>query len=144
MKIAKEFHWEMGHRLPFHKGKCINLHGHSYKAVVEVEGIPDKNGLVIDFYDLKTVVNPLIEKMDHAFMVYVKDKTLIKTLKTIKTKKIMVPFQSTVENICTYLLDEISCALKSENIYSLTVTVYETTDSYARDTVLVGQEFIPF
>ncbi|PJC60473.1 MAG: 6-carboxytetrahydropterin synthase, partial [Ignavibacteria bacterium CG_4_9_14_0_2_um_filter_37_13] len=22
MKIAKVFDWEMGHRLPFHKGKC--------------------------------------------------------------------------------------------------------------------------
>ncbi len=135
MKIAKEFHWEMGHRLPFHKGKCINLHGHSYKAVVEVEGTPDKNGLVIDFYDLKNIVNPIIEKMDHAFMVYEKDKALIKTLKTIKTKKIMVPFQSTVENICRYLLEETGDALDSfSNIYSVTVTVYETPDSYARDT----------
>ncbi len=135
MKIAKEFHWEMGHRLPFHKGKCINLHGHSYKAIVEVEGTPDKNGLVIDFYDLKNIVNPIIEKMDHAFMVYEKDKALIKTLKTIKTKKIMVPFQSTVENICRYLLEETGDALDSfSNIYSVTVTVYETPDSYARDT----------
>ncbi len=26
MKIAKEFRWEMGHRLPFHEDKCKNIH----------------------------------------------------------------------------------------------------------------------
>ena len=38
MKIAKEFNWEMGHRLPEHFGKCKNIHGHSYKMMVELEG----------------------------------------------------------------------------------------------------------
>ena len=40
MKIAKEFRWEMGHRLPEHFGLCKNIHGHSYKMVVEFEGEP--------------------------------------------------------------------------------------------------------
>ena len=38
MKIAKEFRWEMGHRLPEHFGLCKNIHGHSYKMIVEFEG----------------------------------------------------------------------------------------------------------
>jgi len=38
MKIAKEFKWEMGHRLPEHFGQCKNIHGHSYKMLVEFEG----------------------------------------------------------------------------------------------------------
>lgn len=141
MKIAKDFHWEMGHRLPYHKGKCVNLHGHSYKAVIEIEGTIDKNGLVIDFYDLKKIVNPIIEKLDHAFMVYDQDKELLRVLKKLNTKICLVPFHSTVENITTYLLNEIEKKMTRQTIFGLTVTVYETADSYARDSVTIG---IPF
>ena len=38
MKVAKEFKWEMGHRLPEHFGNCKNIHGHSYKMIAEFEG----------------------------------------------------------------------------------------------------------
>ena len=61
MKIAKEFRWEMGHRLKFHKGKCINLHGHSYKMMVEFTGDVDENGMVLDYYDVKEIISPLVD-----------------------------------------------------------------------------------
>jgi len=50
MKIAKEFRWEMGHRLPEHTGLCRNIHGHSYRMVVEITGDVLANGMIIDFY----------------------------------------------------------------------------------------------
>ncbi len=31
----------------------------------------------MDYYDLKKIVNPLVEELDHAFMVYEKDKEII-------------------------------------------------------------------
>lgn len=65
MKIAKEFHWEMGHCLPEHFGNCKNIHGHSYKMMVELEGTQDESGMIMDYYDLKKIVNPVIEKLDH-------------------------------------------------------------------------------
>ena len=34
MKIAKEFRWEMGHRLPEHFGLCKNIHGHCHSYVI--------------------------------------------------------------------------------------------------------------
>ncbi len=52
MNISKEFNWDMSHRLPFHHGHCKNIHGHTYKLRVEIEGIMDKNGLVMDYYVL--------------------------------------------------------------------------------------------
>ena len=60
MKIAKEFHWEMGHRLPEHFGLCKNIHGHSYKMIVEFEGELDEQGMVIDFYDVEKIIAPII------------------------------------------------------------------------------------
>ena len=38
MRIGKLFKFEAAHRLPNHPGKCKNLHGHSYKLEVVVNG----------------------------------------------------------------------------------------------------------
>ena len=103
MKIAKEFRWEMGHRLPEHFGLCKNIHGHSYKMIVEFEGELDKNQMVIDYYDIEKIINPVIEKLDHAFMVNIDDKIVIEFLEKMNSKKVVVGFNSTAENICNYL-----------------------------------------
>jgi len=134
MKIAKEFRWEMGHRLPEHFGLCKNIHGHSYKMIVEFEGELDKNQMVIDYYDIEKIINPVIEKLDHAFMVNIDDKIVIEFLEKMNSKKVVVGFNSTAENICNYLLSEIKkCSLPS-NISSVKVRVYETQFDYAEET----------
>ena len=134
MKIAKEFRWEMGHRLPEHFGLCKNIHGHSYKMIVEFEGELDKNQMVIDYYDVEKIINPVIEKLDHAFMVNIDDKIVIEFLEKMNSKKVVVGFNSTAENICNYLLSEIKkCSLPS-NISSVKVRVYETQFDYAEET----------
>ena len=97
----------MGHRLPEHFGLCKNIHGHSYKMIVEFEGELDKNQMVIDYYDVEKIINPVIEKLDHAFMVNKNDKVVIEFLEKMNSKKFVVGFNSTAENICNYLLSEI-------------------------------------
>ena len=133
MKIAKEFTWEMGHRLPFHTGKCKNLHGHSYKCIVELTGDPDKNGMVMDYYDLKKVVEPVLDELDHSFMVYKKDIEMIEALEKLNSRKVVVDFETTAENICVYLLNKIKSAKLSQNIHSVKVRVLETENSYAEE-----------
>jgi 6-pyruvoyltetrahydropterin/6-carboxytetrahydropterin synthase len=138
MKIAKEFRWEMGHRLPEHFGLCKNIHGHSYKMIVEFEGELDKNQMVIDYYDVEKIVNPVIEKLDHSFMVTEDDKIVLEFLEQIKSKKVVVNFNSTAENICNYLLSEIKkCSLPS-NISTVKVRVYETQFDYAEETARIN------
>ncbi|MBU0561608.1 MAG: 6-carboxytetrahydropterin synthase [Bacteroidetes bacterium] len=133
MKIAKEFRWEMGHRLKFHEGQCKNLHGHSYKLLVELAGTPDENGIVMDYYDVKKVIAPLIEKLDHSFMVHSEDKELLEALQTLNSKHVVTGFHSTAENLCEYFLGEIKkCSLPS-NIYQLRVKVFETETTYAEE-----------
>ncbi|MEO8231305.1 MAG: 6-carboxytetrahydropterin synthase [Ignavibacteriota bacterium] len=135
MKIAKEFRWEMGHRLPEHFGLCKNIHGHSYKMIVEFEGELDKNQMVIDYYDVEKIINPVIEKLDHSFMVTKDDKVVLEFLEEMKSKKTVVDFNSTVENICTYLLSEIKKCILPSNISSVKVRVYETQFDYAEETM---------
>ena len=134
MKIAKEFRWEMGHRLPEHFGLCKNIHGHSYKMIVEFEGELDKNQMVIDYYDVEKIINPVIEKLDHSFMVNIDDKIVIEFLEKMNSKKVVVGFNSTAENICNYLLSEIKKSSLPSNISSVKVRVYETQFDYAEET----------
>lgn len=136
MKIAKEFTWEMGHRLPFHKGKCKNLHGHSYKAIISFEGELDENGMLIDFYDVKQIVNPVIEALDHAFVVHKDDTEVAEYLKKMGSKMVVLGFHSTAENLCVYLLTKIA-PLVPENIDSVTVRLFETEDAYAEETIVL-------
>ncbi len=137
MKIAKEFNWEMGHRLPEHFGKCKNIHGHSYKMLVEIEGDVMENGMVMDYYHLKDAVEPLVEKLDHAFLVYEEDKDVIDFLIKMKSKKMIVNFQSTVENITGFFLEEIKKAKLPANIHKVKVRVCETPDDYAEEEIFL-------
>jgi 6-pyruvoyltetrahydropterin/6-carboxytetrahydropterin synthase len=135
MRIAKEFNWEMGHRLPDHFGKCKNIHGHSYKLMVELDGDLNENGMVMDYYDLKKIVNPIVENLDHAFMVYEKDSQVVEFLEQIKSKKVIVNFESTVENITRYFLAEIRKHNLSSNIHKIKVRVCETPGDYAEEEI---------
>lgn len=137
MKIAKEFRWEMGHRLPDHFGQCKNIHGHSYKMLVEFEGELDKNQMVIDYYDVEKIINPIIEKLDHAFLVSKDDKIVLEFLEKMSSKKVVVDFNSTAENICKYLLGEIVKTNLPKNVSSVKVRVYETPFDYAEDTISI-------
>lgn len=135
MKIAKEFRWEMGHRLPEHFGLCKNIHGHSYKMIVEFEGELNKDQMVIDYYDVEKIINPIINQLDHAFMVNTNDKIVLDFLEKMNSKKVVVDFDATAENICKFLLSEISKSILPENINSVKVRVYETQFDYAEDTL---------
>jgi len=136
--IAKEFRWEMGHRLPFHTGLCKNIHGHSYKLRVELEGELDENGMVMDFYDITTIVQPIIDRLDHAFMCDEQDAVMIEFFLTNPMKTEVVPFVTTAENISNWLLQEIEETLKhNTRIHRICVRLHETERSYAERSVVL-------
>jgi 6-pyruvoyltetrahydropterin/6-carboxytetrahydropterin synthase len=71
MIVWKEFGFEAAHFLPnvAPDHKCRRLHGHSYSVRIEVEGdLSPEEGWVIDFGDLKTAVQPLIDRLDHRYL----------------------------------------------------------------------------
>ncbi len=137
MKISKEFKWEMGHRLPFHSGKCKNIHGHTYKMRLEIDGDLDENGMVMDYYDVSEIISPLIDELDHSFMVKENDFEIIEFLNKINSKKVVVPFETTAENITVYLLRRIKDKILSERIKRIKVRVYETEKTYAEDEIIL-------
>ena len=74
LSATKIFRFEAAHNLPYHQGKCANVHGHNYKLEVTFgmneRGLVDigsSDGMIIDFTDLKELVNnSVIIKLDHA------------------------------------------------------------------------------
>ncbi|VAX18599.1 6-carboxytetrahydropterin synthase @ Queuosine biosynthesis QueD, PTPS-I [hydrothermal vent metagenome] len=138
MKISKDFRWEMGHRLQCHKGKCFNLHGHSYKLQVEFEGEIDANtGMVLDYFDVKDIVAPIVNKLDHTVVVWDKDTELIAMLKNLGTAHVIMPFETTAENLVGYFLKEISQTDLPSGISKIKVRVCETENTYAEDEIKI-------
>ncbi len=132
IEIAKEFHWEMGHRLPFHEGGCRNVHGHSYRMRVSVSGTLDSNGMVVDYFDLRRILDPVIDRIDHAFLCDRSDAVMLAFLEENNLKRVVVDFPSTAENIALWLLGQVAQELQGyENIAEIAVRLHETDNTYA-------------
>lgn len=137
-RIAKEFHWEMAHRLPYHTGGCQNVHGHSYKLWVELEGEPNTQGMVLDYLELKQVVAPLVDGLDHSFLCDRSDEVMMKFFAENPLKVVIVDFPTTAENIASHLIDEISSRLQEhitaenmQRLKTIRVRVQETERTYS-------------
>ena len=79
VRVTKQFKFETGHAIYGYDGLCKNVHGHSFKLDVTDIGQPIndpdhvKNGMVIDFGDLKTIINKeIVQPFDHATVLNVK------------------------------------------------------------------------
>ena len=76
IRVTREFSFEMAHVLGDYDGPCRNVHGHSYRLFVTLIGIPvsdagsPKNGMVIDFSDLKNIVlEKIVNRFDHSVVI---------------------------------------------------------------------------
>lgn len=77
VRLCKEFRFEAAHYLPMmpEGHKCRRLHGHSFKVEVHVVGNADeKTGILIDYGDIKQLVKPLINQLDHYLINEVGDR----------------------------------------------------------------------
>jgi 6-pyruvoyltetrahydropterin/6-carboxytetrahydropterin synthase len=140
-QITTNYHWEMGHRLPGHTGGCQNLHGHSYQLDVEIRGELGNDGMLIDFFEVNALIGPLLEELDHAFLVDHRDVELQAFIESQGWKCKTIPYPSTAENLCRLFSEYLVPGIKKHsNLRHLGVTIRETTDASARlDTELTGQ-----
>ena len=69
LSLVREFTFDAAHNLKWHKGKCKNVHGHTYKLQVFVKGELNKNGIIIDLKDIDNIVKKeIIEILDHDYL----------------------------------------------------------------------------
>jgi 6-pyruvoyltetrahydropterin/6-carboxytetrahydropterin synthase len=141
MLITKEIEIDMGHRVPNHKSKCRNPHGHRYKIEV---GVDDKvistkgdssEGMVIDFSDLKDIMMTEIDAVfDHSFTIYKHDQfidTFESMLIDYSMRVNIVDFIPTAENLAKHWYELIEPKLLERNIKIKHVKVWETPTSTA-------------
>ena len=57
-----------GHFISYEGDKCERLHGHNYRAAIEVEGPLDENFYVFDFIALKNRTEGITDELDHRMM----------------------------------------------------------------------------
>lgn len=138
IRVTKFYSFEMAHLLWNYDGLCKNIHGHSYKLYVTVMGEPKtesndpKNGMVIDFGDLKKIVNEnIVDKFDHSIMVYKNAPwEKLTELGSLCERYHVVDFQPTCENMVVYIAEKIKAFLPND-IKLKCVKLYETANSCA-------------
>lgn len=136
--ITKIFHFEAAHALVGYDGKCRNIHGHSYELQVTVNGEPvdepgnPKNGMVIDFHDLKQIVNEeVVERLDHSFIIGTNmPEDFVESAKRNFDKIVCVDYQPTTENMLADFAERIKVKLP-QNVDLYSVRLQETRDSFA-------------
>ena len=132
IKIGKEYRWEMSHRLQFYDGLCKNIHGHSYKMIIELEGEADKNGIVLDFFKIDEIVEPILKVYDHCFAINRNDSEMRDFLINNNFKIVELDFNTTSENLAKHFANLLKGNFSQfANLSFLTVKVYETIDAYA-------------
>jgi 6-pyruvoyltetrahydropterin/6-carboxytetrahydropterin synthase len=107
IRITKEFGFEMAHALMHHDGPCRHIHGHSYKLSVTIAGsvLSDrsspKQGMVMDFGDLKQIVNEyIVKRLDHALVLNEVDAGFELNVQHVYFGRLVtVPYQPTCENL---------------------------------------------
>jgi len=120
IKVTKSFTFDAAHFLPNHKGKCANMHGHTYRLEVTVVRKNGKlmndgsdEGMVVDFYDLKAIVTTeVIDKMDH------------------KVLNEVLPFRTTAENMAAHIFGVLTDKLLANGVVVEKIKLWETPDSY--------------
>lgn len=139
IRITKQFFFESAHALSGYDGKCKNVHGHSYIFSVTVIGktLEDnthpKNGMVMDFGDLKKIVKKeIVDVYDHATILNSnsKDKELGEALEQRGHRVIYSPYQPTSEMMLVEFAAKIIDKLP-KNIKLHSLKLYETGTSYA-------------
>jgi len=68
------FTFDAAHYTKGASDKCLNIHGHTFRVDVEVEGeVAPETGMVIDFDVIKNTVKNVIKEFDHKLIVPIKD-----------------------------------------------------------------------
>jgi 6-pyruvoyltetrahydropterin/6-carboxytetrahydropterin synthase len=138
IRVTREFTFEMAHVLWNYDGPCRNVHGHSYRLFVTISGIPvndiqnPKNGMVIDFSDLKAIVlKEIINVFDHAVVVSKDfDREKIAMFKETFGNTVIVDYQPTCENLVADFANRIR-PLMPAGIRIHNLKLHETAKSYA-------------
>ncbi|HBO45198.1 MAG TPA: 6-pyruvoyl tetrahydrobiopterin synthase [Planctomycetaceae bacterium] len=127
-QVTREIHFCYGHRLLDYQGKCAHLHGHNGRALITIEadGLDDR-GMVLDFTDIKRVVQEWIEShLDHR-MILRRDDPAVESLEKLGEPLFLLDENPTAENLARLLFDYAA----SQGFPVFEVKLWETPSCHA-------------
>ncbi len=138
IRLTKEFRFETAHALWNYDGLCRNIHGHSYIMAVTIIGEPIKDvdnvklGMVMDFGDLKKIVNEeIVDRLDHCIVLSKNAPSeQLLSIPQMSERHAIVDYQPTCENMLIDFADRIKKRLP-QNIKLFSIKLNETANSYA-------------
>lgn len=140
--VSKEVEFDAGHRVPNHKSKCRNPHGHRYRLRVTITGEivtspgASDEGMLADFGDLKDIMTRRVhDVLDHGFIIYEYDQAMRRALlfdEEIRDCKIIpVPFIPTAENLAKWCWQQMVYDIRTMGFELAKVELWETPTSLA-------------
>jgi len=129
MKVGVEgFTFDSAHYTKGSSEKCLNLHGHTFRLDVEIEGeIDPQTGMIIDFAHVKNAVKEILEDYDHKLIIPKKDSNNV---------TLSGPFQGCIKPIdyseatTEYLALDIAKRLYEKFKMNVKVKLYEGNRNY--------------
>ena len=116
-RVSVRQHFDAAHYLRNYQGKCEQLHGHRFQAVVAVEAEKlDNVGMAFDFSVLKGYLREILERFDHVCL------------------NEITPFDKinpSSENIATTIYQELHVRLKDTPVSISRIEVWESPESCA-------------
>lgn len=114
MRVCKTFRWSAGHKLNLpYASPCTNQHGHDYLIGVYLEGPLNENGMVMDFSELKRLVEKT--SFDH------------------KNLNDIMAVNPTAENLVLFLKDFLDNVWSKDYPKLVKIRVWETPTSFAEE-----------
>jgi len=140
--ITKRLEFDAGHRIPDHRSECRNLHGHRYVLELTLEGeVVDapgssEHGMLMDFSDVKAIaLKHLVERWDHAFLVYEGDRPVREFLESLPGHKtVVLDAVPTAENLARIAFETLAPLVRDRygrGLRLAKVRIYETPNSWA-------------
>ena len=142
MLITRRLEFDAGHRIPNHASQCRHLHGHRYAIeitlsgeIIHTEGAAEE-GMVMDFSEVKTIAKSvLVDRWDHAFLVYQGDRAVVDFLASLPGHKtVVLPVIPTAENLAAEafrMLDAVYRDTYGNQLRLQRVRLYETPNNWA-------------
>lgn len=139
IRLTKEFAFEAAHALDGYDGPCREIHGHSYRLLVTVRGVPvedgtdPKCGMVMDFGVLKRIVHEeVVARFDHALVL--EDSTANDALRRTLAERfgnvVAVGYRPTCENMLADFAARIRARLPL-GVALHALRLHETATSFA-------------
>jgi len=145
--VAKDYLvFAAGHFITY-GGICESLHGHNYRARVELEGELDENSYVFDFVALKRIVRRVVEEVDHKMLLPLENPHLElveeggEVRVTYKERRyvfpradvVLLPLRNTTaEMLASWLAGRVKAELAALGATNLTAIAVEIEESFGQ------------